>query len=43
MSRCKHEDAHESSRLDSWLFCGSCRQYIKKREVETVRFAQERH
>lgn len=42
-SRCKHEDARESTRLDSWLFCPSCRQHIKKKEAAPVRFAEEGH
>lgn len=43
MSRCKHDDAHESSRLDQWWFCPDCRQFLKKKEVTPVRFAEEKH
>lgn len=43
MSRCKHEDATDSRMLDDWLWCESCRQHVKKKEVHPARFAEEGH
>lgn len=43
MARCKHENAREASRLDSWLWCPDCRKFLQRREVEVYRFAAERH
>lgn len=42
-ARCKHEHARPSRYHDSWLWCESCKGFIKKKEVTDVRFDQEAH
>lgn len=43
MSRCTHENARESTRLDSWFWCPSCKRFLRRRELEVYRFAAEKH